>query len=299
MFIKPTSNLQRGFTLVEIVITLLVSSILAVGIINYIGDSVDGFSSSGNRNRLASSGRTVIDRISMELHNAVPNSVRVRAAGGEQCLEFIPFEGATSYVDPAFTGSPEDTFDIVVMNPTFTLSPHDPLIDPPRDPYYGVIYPINTDDLYLDAEQASTPGVIAKINSVEPNVDHYGRLTVTLEEEHRFRLRSPVNRIYIAREPVSFCLEGNRVFRYENYGFHSQQPLPQTECPASSGNYCLPRTAPDRSLVTHNVVNSGSGAFDVLPPTLRRNAIVSFLLRLTEQGDVVELKHEVMLRNVP
>lgn len=299
MSIKPISDRQQGFTLVEIVITILVASILAVGIINYIGDSVEGFSSSSNRNRLASSGRTVIDRVALELHNAVPNSVRVRSAAGEQCLEYMPFEGATSYVDPAFTGDGTDTFDIVVLNPGLTLADHDPLVDPPRDPYYAVIYPINTDDLYLDAEQSSTPGVIAEINSIQDSIDHLGRLTVTLYEDHRFRLRSPVNRIYVAREPVSFCLEGNSIFRYANYGFHAQQPLPQSECPPDSGDYCLPRSAPERSLLTDRVVNTGSGAFDVIPATLRRNAIVSLTLSFADQGDVVDLKHEVVLRNVP
>ncbi|MDO8907116.1 MAG: prepilin-type N-terminal cleavage/methylation domain-containing protein [Pseudohongiella sp.] len=293
------SIVQQGFTLVEMVITILIAAILSVGIVNYIGDSVEGFSSSANRNRLASSGRTVLDRLAMELHNAVPNSVRTRSVANQQCIEYVPFIRATSYVDPAFNGPPSDVFDMVVLNPSLTFPPHDPLTDPPRKPLYAVIYPISVADLYLDAAQASSPGIIAGISSIQENIDHQGRLSVALENPHLFRLRSPVNRIYIAESPVSFCMVDSRIFRYSDYGFHAQQPTPLSECPPSSGTLCLPETSPSRRLITDRVVNTGVGAFEVIAATLRRNAIVSITLAFEDQGDVVNLKHEVLLRNVP
>ncbi|MDO9317484.1 MAG: prepilin-type N-terminal cleavage/methylation domain-containing protein [Gammaproteobacteria bacterium] len=60
---------QRGFTLVEMVITIVISSILAVGVLDYIADSTTGFMESANRSRLAGGGRTALDRMTMELHN--------------------------------------------------------------------------------------------------------------------------------------------------------------------------------------------------------------------------------------
>lgn len=275
-------NRQRGFTIIEIVVTILVSSILAVGIVGYIGDAIEGFAASGNRNKLATSGRVVVDRVAMELHNAVPNSLRVTTAqaGGDQCLEFMPFSGATTYIDPPFTGSGGTEFDAIDFNPTLILvSPAD---------VHAVIYPINTQDLY----DGGSPGPRALVDEIEDTGGADGKVTITLDATHRFSRRSPVQRFYIASEPVSFCVVGAQLFRYENYGFQSSQCTPATAA-------CLPATAPGRQLISQSIDNTGLSAFEIIPGTLRRNAILSMDFNFTEAGDVVRLKHEVLMRNVP
>jgi MSHA biogenesis protein MshO len=273
---------QRGFTIIEIVITLLVSSILAVGIVGYIGDAIEGFAASGNRNKLATSGRVVVDRLAMELHNAVPNSIRVTAAqpAGDQCLEFIPFVGASNYVDPPFTGLGGSEFEVIDFNPALTAASPAGL--------QAVIYPIDTQDLY----DGGTPGPRSLVDEIEDTGGADGKVTVRLSANHRFSRRSPVDRIYVARQPVSFCVAGDRLFRYENYGFQSAQCTPSTPS-------CLPSTAPNRQLISLSIDNTALSAFDIIPATLRRNAIVSMEFNFTEDGDEVRLKHEVLSRNVP
>jgi MSHA biogenesis protein MshO len=273
---------QRGFTIIEIVIALLVSSILAIGIVGYIGDAVEGFATSGTRNKLATSGRNVVDRVAMELHNAVPNSIRVSTAQGtgDQCLEFIPFTGASNYRDAPFTGSGGTEFEAIDFNPVLTLaSPAN------RE---AVIYPINTQDLY----DGGSPGPRALIDEIEDTGGADGIVTVRLDATHRFSRRSPVERFYVADQPVSFCVEGGQMFRYENYGFQSTQCTPDTAA-------CLPETAPDRTLISLSIDNASLTAFEILPATLRRNAIISLDLNFTEAGDDVRIKHEVLMRNVP
>lgn len=273
---------QRGFTIIEIVVTILVSSILAVGIVGYIGDAIEGFAASGNRNKLATNGRVVVDRIAMELHNAVPNSLRVTAAqpAGDQCLEFMPFSGATSYVEAPFTGSGGTVIEAIDFNPALTLASPAGV--------QAVIYPIDTQDLY----DGGSPGPRSLVDEIADTGGADGKVTITLDATHRFSRRSPVQRFYISEEPVSFCVVGAQLFRYENYGFQSTQCTPST--PA-----CLPATAPDRQLVSQNLDNTGLSAFEIIPGTLRRNAIVSMDFNFTDAGDVVRIKHEVLMRNVP
>ncbi|MDH7942688.1 prepilin-type N-terminal cleavage/methylation domain-containing protein [Pseudohongiella sp. SYSU M77423] len=275
-------NGQRGFTIIEIVITLLVSSILAIGIVGYIGDAIEGFAASGNRNKLASSGRNVVDRLAMELHNAVPNSIRVSTAqsSGDQCLEFIPFTGASNYRDAPFTGSGGTDFEAIDFNPVLTLA------SPAGQ--YAVIYPIDTQDLY----DGGSPGPRALIDEIEDTGGSDGLVTVRLDSTHRFSRRSPVERLYVADQPVSFCVENGQLFRYEQYGFQSTQCTPDTAS-------CLPATAPNRTLISLNIDNNTLTAFEILPATLRRNAIIAMDLNFTDSGDEVRLKHEVLLRNVP
>lgn len=273
---------QRGFTIIEIVITLLISAILAVGIVGYIGEAVEGFAASGNRNKLATSGRNVVDRIALELHNAVPNSLRVSTAQGtgDQCLEFIPFIGASNYRDAPFTGSGASQFEAIDFNPELTLA------SPAGR--YAIIYPINTQSVYA----GGSPGPRALIDEIEDTGGNDGIVTVRLDATHRYSRRSPVERFYVADQPVSFCVEGGQLFRYQSYGFQTTQCTPDTAS-------CLPETAPDRTLISRSIDNSSLTAFEILAATLRRNAIVAIDLNFTESGDVVRIKHEVLMRNVP
>lgn len=271
-----------GFTIIEIVVTILVSSILAVGVIGYIADAVTGITATGNRNQLASSGRTVVDRLALELHNSVPNSVRVTAAqpNGDQCLEFIPFRGATTYLDAPFTGPGGTTITAIDFQPALTLAS-------PAN-VYAIIYPIDLVAVYT----AANPGPTKLVDSIVDTGGPDGKVTLTLSSSHRFNRRSPVDRLYVADQPVSFCLTGGQLFRYKNYGYQVSQCTPAT--PA-----CLPAAAPDRVLISQNIDNTGLQAFRISPPTLRRNAIIAFDFNFTSNTDVVQLTHEVMLRNVP
>lgn len=302
---------NAGFTLVEMVVTVIVAAIISVGVVSYIGDSVEGFASSNNRSRLASSGRTVIDRIALELHNAVPNSVRLTAPqpNGDQCLEMMPFLGATTYFNPSFTGTGNTKFEVVNFNPALDLAD--------VDEAYAVIYPIDTADLYASA---GSPAPLARVAAVRSTYDDTltpdacaaepfagvsldeGKSTLCLADGddvdtdpdlHRFSLRSPVDRLYFATSPVSFCVVGERLYRYQDYGLRATQCTPSTPS-------CLPQTAETgRHLITNRLSNAGLQAFTLLPQSLRRNAMVNFDLNFTDQGDVVELKHEIQMRNVP
>jgi MSHA biogenesis protein MshO len=311
----------RGFTIIEMVVAIVIAAIMAAGIVSYIGDSVEGFSSSANRNKLASSGRTVVDRLALELHNAVPNSIRVTTAvqpGGNQCLEMLPFLGATTYLNPAFTGSGSSRFEVINFNPSLRM---EAAADLGVDNVYAVIYPINTVDLYAGLSTAG-PGSIVEVGKLRDTYDNdptpptdvctdplvdmiadaEGRTTVCLADgpdvdtdpdAFRFSLRSPVQRLYLATNPVSFCVVDDKIYRYKNYGFHEDQCDPDTAA-------CLPDNAVDgRDLITDRLDNDTLDAFSLIAQSLRRNAIISLNLNFTDQGDVITLQHEVLMRNVP
>lgn len=276
---KQTS--ERGFTLIEMIMTIIIAAILAAGVVTYIGDSAEGFISSSNRSRLAGSGRAALDRMTFEIHNALPNSVRVSsvAPGGDQCLEFIPAIKATTYINAPFTGSGSSSFDVVDFNPLTTYSSPAGI--------YAAIYPINTADLY---NYDDNNGPLALIDQITDPSGADGKMTVTLNATHRFSRRSPLNRLFLAEQPVSFCVVGSKLYRYENYGVQATQCAPGT---------CLPATLPDRAPLAENIDNTGLTAFSLELATLRRNAIVSFDLQMTNQGDTIRLNHEVLTHNVP
>ena len=269
---------QQGFTLIELVVTLTISAIMAIGVISYIGDAVDGFSASSSRSKLAASGRVAVDRMAAELYNAVPNSLRVSPDG--QCLEFLPVLAATTYIDPAFEAE-NQTFDAVA-----------PASADYSDVAYAIIFPIDAAGLY----HANSTGSLARVDSIGPGEESDGDvITVDLAAPHKFERRSPVNRLYLASEPVSFCVTDNLLFRYHGYGQEYTGPS-ATQCTPAT---CLPDQLPQRVLISGPLNNTGLATFRVEPATLRRNALAAIHLNFSESGDIVNLRHEVMIRNVP
>ncbi|MES3007212.1 MAG: prepilin-type N-terminal cleavage/methylation domain-containing protein [Pseudomonadota bacterium] len=272
---------ELGFTLIEMVITILISSILAMGVVNYIADSSIGFLESANRSRLASGGRTALDRMTMELHNALPNSVRVNVAApnGDQCLEFVPAIKATTYINPSFSGSGSASFQVVDFNPLTTYASPAGI--------YAVIYPIDTDELY---DYDDNRGPLALVDEVSDPNGADGVMTIDLDEAHRFERRSTAQRLFLVEQPVSFCVVGDKLYRYSDYTYTA------TQCDPSS---CLPAILPDRAVFADNIDNAGLTAFSMSDATRRRNAVVSFDVNMSSQGDNVRLNHEVLIHNVP
>ena len=300
--IKPLKQKQAGFTIIEMVVAIVITGILAIGIVSFIGDSVDSMTISANRNKIAASGRIAIDRLAMEIHNALPNSIRATTAtaGGDQCLEFVPVRAATTYINPPFGGGGGTVFDVVDLTP----SQHG------ATDGYAVIYPNRQSNLYDGDNGASagwpnfpTRGPIEEIASIADSVsDHQS--TVTLVKSHRFSRRSPSQRFFVVEDPISYCIVGENLYRYTNYGFYTAQVSQEEEsgvCEVALNQTCLPdySAAPDKMLITNDLDNAGLTAFAVSNQTLRRNALVAIEFKFTANSDSIVLNHEVLTRSVP
>ena len=301
--VKPSKQKQAGFTIIEMVVAIVISSILAVGIVSFIGDSVDTMTTSANRNKIAASGRIAIDRLAMEIHNALPNSIRATTAtpGGDQCLEFVPVRAATTYINPSFSSGGSTTFEVVDLVP----SQHG------VSGGYAVIYPNNQNRLYdgdngpsagwpnLPANRRPIQEIASIADSASPD-----QSTVTLVKSHRFRRRSPSQRFFIVEAPVSFCIVGENLYRYTNYGFYTAQVTAEEEagvCEVALDQTCLPdyAAAPDKMLITNDLDNAGLTAFTVSAQTLRRNSLVAIQFNFSANNDSIVLNHEVLTRSVP
>lgn len=300
---------QRGFSLVEIVVVLIVMSIISIGLVQYILDSASGFSRASIRSELSASGRTVIDRIAMDMHNALPNSVRISTAytsaspevmagnayAGDQCIEFVPILAATTYIDPHFRPQPQTT--------TFTVVDFVPDQDGASGVYIA-IYPRDTDDIYAASFSGTTTEAIAGASVADADpMDGINEITTTTN--HRFKRQSPTMRAFLTEQPISFCVKGDRIYRYSNYGFNATQLRPVDIGGGCSAGTCLPSSTPDRELMTAFIDNAaltdgGSQAFDQLAANRRRNAVVQIELNFSKQtGDAVLLNHEVLLHSSP
>jgi MSHA biogenesis protein MshO len=310
---QSTQLRQCGFTLVEVIIAIVIMAIISIGLVKFITDSSTGYVTTAARNQISAAGRAAIDRMSTELRNATPGSIRIEpdvphavtdidAYAGDQCVEFIPVLAATTYIDPAFRPAAHKTsFDVVDFVPSQVG----------QNGLYAVIYPTSEADLYdVTFGPGNETRAIARVNvtnGVVSNTDTltYSRLSDDAAYSHRFRRQSPVQRLFLTEQPVSYCITGSKLYRYTNYGFTDDQLLPvrpNGTCAAT----CLPdSTAGEgRWLVSDQVDNSGltgaSGqAFNWLVASRRRNGVLQIELNFARKGQEVRLNHEVMQQTTP
>ena len=78
---------QRGFTIVELVIVIVITGIIAASLTVFFRPAVDSYLSSRSRADLTDQADTALRRMVRDVRVAVPNSIRTP---GDQCFELIP-----------------------------------------------------------------------------------------------------------------------------------------------------------------------------------------------------------------
>ncbi|MEH6470156.1 MAG: type II secretion system protein [Halopseudomonas sp.] len=269
-----TLSRQQGFTLIELVVVIVLLGIISFGSTQYIVNSAESYMDTARRERQGSAARVTVEKISRELRNALPNSVRTSVAN--DCIEFVPVLGGSIYT----------SLPLMTASNGFSSVPF--IVDGAPDIGRVAVYPLNTDEIYdLSATSAAASSVSPRVTSSQAGLEGNAEVDVQLDREHQFPLDSPGRRWFMVSDPVSFCLDGERLYRYSDYGFFAIQPLP--------GGVNLTESVPQRHLLAIGT----SGNFVVQAATLQRNALVQLNLDFRERGEGVTINHEVQLRNVP
>ncbi|MEH6649049.1 MAG: type II secretion system protein [Motiliproteus sp.] len=279
---------QRGFTLIELIIVIVVLAIMSFGTTQFIVNSSQSYMDTAVREREGSAARMVVEKITRELRGALPNSVRVIDLDGSlsgdnqgDCLEFVPALGGSIYTSLPRLGSAA----------SFSSVPFEVGGAPPVSSSLGsisraAVYPINTADIYALSASSAISSEIDTGSVLEGSTE----VTVLLQASHQFPLDSPSKRWFMVTAPVSFCIGADgQLFRYGDYGFiDTPQPTP-------GGFGGGSEQVPKRSLLA----KGASGGFVMVPATLQRNALVQLNLDIRDRGEGVTISHEVQMRNVP
>ena len=258
--VKPHS----GFTVIELITVMLVLAILSIGTVRFMSDSTQGFVSASERAELAADARVSIQRLNRELREALPNSLRISG----DCLEYIPIHAASVYRS-APVGFAGQTLNLIPFV-TGTINATDRLSIAPG----GNLYELST-----------TGSISPTFTLAAPNADNI--VVATLTAAHNFTGNSAQRRIYVIGNPISYCLTNNALWRYQDYGFRTTQPI------ASD----LPTTAPARTLLVERL-NSATSAFSVTPASLTRNAVIDITLDYQHGADTLAISHTIQLRNL-
>lgn len=166
---QTSSIRQRGFTLVEAVVVMVVTGILAGIMVLFISRPVQNYTDAAARADLSDVADLALRRMARELRTALPNSVRLTVLPtGDMWLEFIPTKSGGKYL--AAEDDPDATTDPLVGKPlSFTNATAAPfnVIGSMPDVSVGdfiVIYNLGVDFLGADAYARSN---LARVTAVD------------------------------------------------------------------------------------------------------------------------------------
>ena len=111
------SRCQSGFTLVEAVIVIVITGIVAGMVATFIKVPVDAYFDLQRRAELTDVADTTLRRMARDIHGALPNSVRING----NYLEFIPIRGAGRYRAEAGTAAGDDPLDFSLAADAFDV----------------------------------------------------------------------------------------------------------------------------------------------------------------------------------
>src|SRR5699024_3808677 len=88
---------QRGLTLIEAIIVMVITGIIAAVVAVFIRAPVQGYVDSVQRAELSDVADTALRRMTRDLRRALPNSVRISTDG--QAVEFLLTKSGGRYLD--------------------------------------------------------------------------------------------------------------------------------------------------------------------------------------------------------
>ena len=281
---RPFYTVDRGFTLVEMIVSIVIAGIL-IGLVGMFGrNQIDAYSDITNRVELADTADGTVRRIARDLRTALPNSVRVSG----DFVEFVPIRDAGRYrVQPGGVAIPNDALCPVqanddplefgndassafdVLGPAVAIAAGERL----------VVYNLgqDTSDVYQDAASSNTRAPTTT-GAYLCKIAYGGGA---------FLLASPQARFQIVATPVSYhCdLAAGQLVRRWGYGFIAAQPTDFTSVAHSS------------AVLADNVTTCN---FSYNPAgSLQRDGLVVFRLSLMRNGETVNLLQQIAVDNMP
>ena len=262
----------QGFTLVEMVTVIIVLGVLVLGVSSFVVLGTRIFVESTSIDQVLSQSRFAMERMTRELRNAVPNSIRLTPDPTSvltyQCVEFVPIQASASYVDlPISPAAANNTG--TVFSPSQGLNVANQML----------VYPLLTEHIY-SATPAGTTGRLFDVDAFDASTGE-----ITFDNSIQFAEASPIKRYFMISGAVSYCFQsGGELRRYANYGINANQLTPN-----NSG-----------VLMAENVANNIATDKPILltPSNLVNNAILQLRPKFEVVKQNFKYQNQVQVINV-
>ncbi|CAN7384511.1 prepilin-type N-terminal cleavage/methylation domain-containing protein [Pseudoduganella sp. LjRoot289] len=287
---------SRGFTLVELIVVMVVTGILAGGMTVFFLPVIKSYLAVGRRAGLTDMADGVVRTISRDIRSAVPNSIR---QPNGQCFEVVPTStggrfrtGPDIVWDAANPGSPSMPVSDDIPTTAFDVTTQ--LESTPTAGDWVVINNQNGDEVYAGTNRAA-------IGSVSTSNEKWGKHRITLAAAKSFLPGYEGGRFVIvpnAQQAVFHVCAGatggpdangngrGTLYRFSGYGFN----------PASPGA-CPTTYAAASVLATH--VEQCTFTYNPNPGAAQDAGYVQVQIKLTDHNESVRIQFGTHADNVP
>jgi MSHA biogenesis protein MshO len=286
---RPTRRAQRGVTLIELVVTIVVSSIVVAFMGMFVVTPMNAYSAQERRAELVDDADSALRFMGRDLRSALPNSVRVAASGTVSALELLSTIDGARYQDGGPLTNPALDLDFTQADGAFaTTVPFTQLTLPwSSSAYYLSIYNVGVPgaDAYSLSNVITPAGTTITISagaSANQNL-------VTMTPAFKFALGSPGKRVYLISGPVTYLCDtsAGTLVRYSGYSISGTQLTSAAALSAAGATSAA--VAADVSTCQ----------FTYSSGTAQRNALTTITIQLSRSGETAQLLQEVQMGNSP
>lgn len=264
---RPIFELQRGFTLIEMIIVIVITAIVGSMVAVFLRAPLESYVAQDRRARLADTADSALRRMARDIRLALPNSVRVTTVGSVVYLEFLGTRSGGRYRAQGggdildFTTA-DSSFD--VLGPAISMQTGDRI----------AVY-----NLGIPGADAWTGETLAAYTGGTAST---GNIAIAAKQ---FPLASPGNRFQVVDGPVTYVCNpaAGTLTRFWGYAIAPVQPTP----PA----------APASSALLANRVSACNVTYQ--PGVTERGGLVSMTLNLSQAGETVSLYATTQVSNQP
>lgn len=261
----PSRTRQTGFTLIELIITIVVIGVMVMGIAGFIELGTKGYADTVDRQQLQNQARFVIEKLTREIRHAVPNSFTPT----QECLSFYPIDYAGAYAALPVAGATSSEFKfIIVSNKGVSASA---LSDKRL-----VINPNSPNDLEGDTNQSISLNGVTEEGGVF-NIDDpdFNQNTV---------INSVANRLYIYSDQVSYYVKDSKLKRSKEHA----------DCNEIQSNDSGIQVGEDLTSQSSFADTDGDSS-----DSLSRSGLVPIKLFFKKNNEVTNYDTDVQVLNVP
>jgi MSHA biogenesis protein MshO len=288
---------ERGFSLIELVVVIVIASVLAVFMVFFLGTPVDAYLAQSRRSGLVDSADHVLRSVAGDVQSALPSSLRSGMAGTVVGLEMLATSGVARYYGPGDkAGLPPAQQQLEELS-----------IGSADTSFYTLDEFASLNGTYLAVgNQGTLSGAYAYasvpppgyVMTPPPKAFTPTRHAATVEDQVQcaaaclyFTTASPTHSVFLVSGPVSYLCDttAGTLERYSGYTISALEPLTDAALMAAGAT---------RALIAQNV---SSCTLDIVPPPAAGtfNQLLIFEVTLANSGESLVVFDEAAPESLP